>query len=473
MEINNEIEKSETIDYRQIKISTFDLRYIKKLKVRACINNHTTLHLVGVLSEDKKDDDIHTSYNTPIEVYAATDYGKKTIYSGMITEVKVKKGSEYYELHIKALSYTYLMDIQRKNRSFQDINMSIYELITSITKPYYNGICNLNIEDGPTNRLWVQYNETDWEFVKRVASYYNAGLYPSIKMQGVHYYLDTPELDSKSIEINEYVASRLVQDYDFMKENEIPNSNEADYINYTINSYELLELGDHISFKNQSFYISELTYEIKDDNSILENTYVLKPKGGQRQKRIYGEKLFGISLDGTVIDVTGDKIKVKLDIDEKQDKCTAYWFTYSTLAASPDGSGWYSMPELNDRVRVYFPTNDEKDAFSISCIQEIKGDPDVKYIATIYDKKIIFTKDSVTITANNHATMVLNKDGAISITGDNSISINASESISLRAEDNIVISGKNSIDIKCDKGGKALFDGGGNVVLDGTKVRIN
>ncbi|WP_297422719.1 contractile injection system protein, VgrG/Pvc8 family [Clostridium sp.] len=465
--------KNEPIDYRQLKISTFNLKYIKKLKVSGCINDHTTLYLVGVLPEDKKDDDIHTSYNTPIEVYATTDEGNKTIYSGMITEVKIKRGAEYYELHIKALSYTYLMDIQRKNRSFQDINMSIYEMIRSITRPYYNGVSNLNVEDAPTNRLWIQYDETDWEFVKRVASYYNAGLYPSIKLQGVHYYLDTPELDSKSIEINEYIASKLIQDYDFMKENEIPNSNEIDYINYTISSYELLELGDHISFKNQSFYVSELTYEMKDDDGILENTYVLKLKGGQRQKRIYGEKLFGVSLEGTVIDVTGDKIKIKLDIDKEQDKETAYWFTYSTLAASPDGSGWYFMPELNDRVRMYFPTNDEKDAFSISCIQQIKGDPDVKYIATIYGKKIIFTKDSITITANNNSTIVLDKGGTISITGNSSISMNASESISLRAEDSITISGKNNVDIKCDKGGKALFDGGGNVVLDGTKVRIN
>ncbi|BCZ47342.1 hypothetical protein psyc5s11_34090 [Clostridium gelidum] len=471
MEKSNETEKSEPITYRELKISTFELLYIKELKVTGNINNHSTLNLVGILPEDKKDEDIHTSYNTPIKVYAVTDKGEEPIYYGIITKIKVKKNADYYELHIEAQSYTYLMDIQRRNRSFQDKNMNINELIYGITRAYGKGGCNSYISDGATERLWVQYDETDWEFVKRVASYYNVGLIVSITLEGVHYFVDTPELQTKNIEINEYTATKLIQDYDVIRENDLPDSNEIDYITYTVQSYELLDLGDNISFKSRSFYVSELTYEIED--SILQNTYVLKLKGGQKQGRLYAQQLCGISLEGNVIEVTGDKIKVKLDIDKEQDQSTAYWFNYSTLAASPDGSGWYFMPEINDRVRIYFPTHDEKDAYSISCIQQIKGDPDVKYIATIYGKKVIFTKDRVTITANNNATIVLGKSGTISITGDNSINLNASETITLRAEDSIIISGKNNVDISCDKGGKALFEGSGNIVLDGTKVRIN
>lgn len=472
MEINNEVEKTEAIDYRQIKISTFDLKYVKSLKVTASINNHSTLDLVCIISEDRKDDDIHTSYNTPIEVYAETDEGKKTIYIGIITEIKVKKGAEYYELHIKAKSYTYLMDIKKKSRSFQNINMNIIDLIYAITKPYYKAVFNYYIDNDPVNRLWVQYNETDWEFLKRLASYYNAGLFPNSTLEGVHYFVDTPELESKSLEINEYVATKLFDAYEEMKENDIPDSNEIDYITYKVKSYELLELGDNIIFKDQAFYVSNFTYEIKDNNSILENTYVLQLKNGQKQKRLYGDDLSGISLNGTVLEVSGDKIKVKLDIDQEQDSSEAYWFTYSTLAASTDGSGWYFMPEVNDRVRIYFPTSDEEDAFAISCIQQINGDPAVKYISTIYGNKVIFSSDSVTITADNNATIVLGKGGGISVSGG-SISLNASESINIRAEDSIVISGKSNVEISCDKGGKTILDGGGNIELKGTKVKIN
>lgn len=472
MEANNETEKNEPIDYRQLKISTFNLTYIKSLKVTASINNHSILELIGILPEDRKDDDIHTSYNTPIEIYTETNGEKKTIYIGIVTEIKVKKGAEYYELHIKAQSYTYLMDIRKKSRSFQNINMNIEELITTITKPYYRSYFISNIGDEAINRLWVQSNETDWEFLKRVASYYNAGLFANNTLEGVHYSVDTPEFENKSLEINEYVAVKSIEEYECMKENDVPDLNEIDYISYKVKSYELLDLGDNIYFKNQLFYVSELIYEIKDSDSILENTYVLQSKNGQKQKRLYGDNLSGISLKGTVLEVTGNQIKVKLDIDQEQDSNEAYWFTYSTLAASADGSGWYFMPEVNDRVRVYFPTNDEEDAFAISCIQQINGDPAVKYISTIYGNKVIFSGDSVTITADNNATIVLGKGGSISISGG-SISLNASEAINIRAEDSVIISGKSNVEISCDKGGKTILDSGGNIELKGTKVKIN
>ncbi|AGF57428.1 hypothetical protein B0P06_004273 [Clostridium saccharoperbutylacetonicum] len=472
METNINEKKIEPIDYRQIGISTFELEYIKSFKVEASINNHSSLDLVGILPVDKKDDDIHTSNNTPIEVYATTEEGKKTIFIGIITEIKVKKFAEYYELHIKAKSYTYLMDIRKKQRSFQNINFDINNLIGLIIKPYYKKAYNCYVDDEPLNRLWVQYNETDWEFIKRIASYYNAGIYANNTLEGVHFFVDTPELQRKNLEINEYIATKLIEDYDSIRENDLPNASEVNYITYKVKSYELLELGDNISFKNLQFYVSEFVYEIKDNESILENTYVIRLKGGLKQKRLYGENLAGVSLEGSVLAVTGDKIKVKLDIDQEQDSSTAYWFKYSTLAASSDGSGWYFMPEINDRVRVYFPANDEKDAFAISCIQQIKGDPEVKYISTIYGKKVIFSKDSVTITANDNATIVLGKGGGISISGG-SISVNASEAINLRAENSIVISGKDNVDISCDKGGKVTLDSGGNIVLNGTKVKIN
>lgn len=372
--------------------------------------------------------------------------------------------------YIILLNILHKMDIQKKKRSFQNKNMSLQELIFSITNSYGRSDFILNLPNNPIGRLWVQYEETDWEFVKRIASYYNAGLFPNKTLEGIHYFVSTPNRDIKNIEINEYTISKLIEDYDLIRENDLPDSNEFDYIRYQISSYEILELGDYISLNEHQFYVSELTYEMED--SILKNTYSLQPKEGQKQLRMYNEKLKGISIEGSVIEVMKDEIKVKFDIDKEQEKNTAYFFKFSTLAASPDGSGWYFMPEINDRVRVYFPSNDEKDAFAISCIHEIENDPDTKYIATIYGKKIIFTKDSVSISANNQATIVLGKSGGVSISGG-SISLNASEKITLRAEDSIIISGKNNVDITCDKGGKTLLDAGGNIELKGNKVKIN
>ncbi len=461
---------SESITYQTLKVSQFKFIHIWEFKVHAMINEHTTMRLVGILPQTRKEEDIHTQYLTPIEVYADLEEKKKVLFCGIITQIKVKKQAEYYVLEVEAKSYTFLMDIKRKSRSFQDKNYKLHALIDEITKQYPKGDSIVEIKDEPLNRLWVQYEETDWEFIKRIASHYNVGLFPHVALEGTHYFVNTPTTPDKKITYFEYEVTKNLDAYDHFRENETASMYEIDFIVYKVKSYELFELGDNISMMGHPFSVSELVYEMK--KGILENTYKIQLQTGQKRPRIYHEKIKGVSLDGTVIEVTGDKIKVALDIDGKQDKAKAYWFTYSTIAASPDGSGWYFMPELNDRVRVYFPTNDEKDAFAISCIQQIKGNPDVKYIATIYDKKLVFTPDAITITANNAATIVLDKSGGISISGGN-ISINASETITMRAENDLIVSGKNQVEISCDKGGKVRLTEGGDVMLNGTKIKIN
>lgn len=460
----------EPIPYGKIKISTFGLLYIKNMVITADINEHTELNLTGVLSDDKKDEYIYKNINKPIKVYYEINNQMQTIYIGIVTELKLVKINNCYEINIKAKSYTYILDIKRRKRSFQDKLRMLYDLIQEITKSCGNGNSYMNIPNEQLGRLWVQYDETDWQFIKRIASYYNAGIYPYSILDGINYYVGTPNMAAKNIAINEYTATKLFDKYERIKQNEIPTLNETDFIVYKIESYEILSLGDCINFNGQSLYISKLKYEIVD--GILKNTYLLQTKSGQQIERIYNEKLQGISLEGSVIEVIKDEIKVKLDIDKIQEKEKARLFKYSTIAASPDGSGWYFMPELKDRVRIYFPNNDEENAFAKSCIEQIKGDPDTKYIANIHGQKVVFTPSSITISASNNATIVLNKNGSISIAGAN-ISVNASDSISMRAENNVLLSGKNNVDITCDKGGKVILDGGGNVILKGTKVKIN
>ena len=461
---------SEPITYKELKISTFEVQYIKELKITADINKHTELTLVAVLPEDREDKDISTECNTPIKVYISKDDNEQDLYYGIITEIKVKKNADYYELHVKAKSYTYLMDIIKKKRSFQNKDMDIEDLIKVITEVYKFGVCILNTPYKLTNRSWLQYNETDFKFVIRIASHYNVGIFPSCSTEGVHYYFGTPELDPKNLEAYEYTVTKLIEDYNKIKENDLPDSNEDLYINYTVKSYDILELGDCVNFKGHFFYVSKLTYEIR--KGVLINTYNIQPHEAQNRCRINGDNFQGISLEGTVTEVSGDQIKAKLDIDRNNQHSGYRWFKYSTVAASSDGSGWYFMPEINDRVRIYFPTADEEDAFAISCIHNINADPATKYITTVHGNKIVFTDSGITISSGGNSTITLGKNGGISISGG-SISVNASDSISISAGDSVVVSGRDNVEISCDKGGKVTLDAGGNVLVDGTKVNIN
>jgi len=460
----------ETITSGEIKVSPFDFISIQKLKITAGINEHSSLYLVGILPDTQKDKDLYTDNQTPIVVSIESELQSKTIFCGMITEIKVTAVANYYELHVKAKSYTYLMDIKKHKRSFQDVQLSWHQLIRQIVKTYPQGSCIFNTEEEATKRIWVQYSETDWEFIKRVASHYHLGLFPYISQTGTRFYIGETEYGNQTIDSKEYMAVSQLEQFEYMKEHEKLNVKEADYLMYTLKSNEFIELGEKVQFKKKSYYNQSLTYQLV--NGVVENTYVLVKKNGLKQPRSYGNKLTGVSIEGKVLAVAGDKVKVHLEIDKEQNKSTAHWFPYSTPAASTDGSGWYFMPEVKDSVRVYFPGNEENEAFAISSIRETGGNPEVKYIQTIYDKKVMFTKDSVIISADGQATVTLSKNGGISISGG-SISINASQSITMRSEDTMNISAADSVSLQSDQGGKVILNESGEIKLNGTEVKIN
>ncbi|HEX3076036.1 MAG TPA: contractile injection system protein, VgrG/Pvc8 family [Lachnospiraceae bacterium] len=460
---------SEAITSGMIHISNYKILSLQKLKITACVNEHSSLYLKGILAEEKEGKPAKLDYQT-IAVSVDIDQEEKTIFHGIVTEVKVKAVGKYQELQVKAKSFTYLMDIRKQKRSFQDKERSSHKLIRSIVKEYTDGSCIINYDDEPINRLWLQYEETDWDFLKRLLSTYHVGMFPYVQQSGVRFFVDIPQTRSKSIKVNEYKAVNQIERYESRNSKQSSDLQRKNYLTYSINSYEVLTLGEGVHFKEETYYCRSLTYELV--HGLLKNSYELDNRNGQKPTPIYSSEINGLSIEGNVIDVNKTQVKVHLDIDQEQDKGNACWFPFSTVSASPDGSGWYFMPEVNDRVRVYFPTRNEAEAVAVSCVHTTGGNEEEKYIQNIYGNRVVFGKDSVTISANGAATLTLSKGGNVSISGG-SISINASESITMRSEDTMNISAADSITMKCDQGGKIFLDNGGDVKLKGNKIKIN
>ena len=94
-----------------------------------------------------------------------------------------------------------------------------------------------------------------------------------------------------------------------------------------------------------------------------------------------------------------------------------YWFSFFTVAALSDGSGWYCMPEAGEDVRVYFPTVDEKEAYVVTAIKSHEpdagnpndpmGNPNVRNIQTAQGNQVQFAKKGVVIAAGQVSVSVL------------------------------------------------------------------
>ncbi|WP_297430646.1 phage baseplate assembly protein V [Clostridium sp.] len=472
----------EAINYEKIRVDGYDLQSIENLKLQTNINEHPVLSLTGILNnEDDKDIDLTTN-NKTIEVYYEGNENT-TLFYGVVTNIEISVELEVYRIKLEAKGMTHLMDIKLKSRSFQDTSLTTHKLINSIMSEYGKSNYILNIPDEEVKDLLVQFEETDWQFLKRIASKYNQGLFPVMDAKLIQYVMAVPdqakELKTKS---TNYKIYKDLDTYNYMLQNFLKDANEVDYITYEIENHEILRLGDNVKMQGHAFYVYEGIYEIKD--GILENTYKLRIKNGLRQERVFNTKIIGSSIGGKIIRVQGDKVKVHLEIDANQDEGTAYWFDFSTMSASSDGSGWYCMPEIGDNVRVYFPTKDEDEAFAVSAVSNYKqgageaedrmGNPDNKYLRTVHDKQVKLTPDGIFISCDSgQAEMNLTSDGTLSITSQSNINVNAEENIKIDAQKSFLISSKQVISFACDKGGGLDFDQEGQIREKGTKVNNN
>ena len=194
-------------------------------------------------------------------------------------------------------------------------------------------------------------------------------------------------------------------------------------------------------------------------NGAFSNKYYLRFNNGMIVKKLFNENISGASLNGKVLAVEKDQIKASLEIDGYSNTVeTTIWMPYSTVFSSPDGTGWYCMPEIGDAIRVYFPDNTESNGYVISSVNlessdsSKRSDPSVKSISTKYGKEIIMRPGAIDIISGGNS-MSLNDNGGISISSGSSISMSGS-----------------SINIS---GGYVSISGGGGVKLSQNGASIS
>lgn len=472
----------DAISYEEIRVEGYDIQSIKKLQISSTLNNHSTLTLTGVLDKESINDIDLTTNNKTIEVYY-TKEKKETIFYGIVVDIEVEVIDELYEIKLQAKSMSYLMDIKIKSRSFQDINASMQDIINEVMQDYTNADFTMRIPDKAIGKLIIQYEETDWEFLCRLISKYNLCLIPNMNHKNISYIAGNyNEIRNFNSVNSKYEVYKDMKEYETMKMNYLNDAQEIDYVTYKITDYSIYNLGDSINFKGKELYAYECMYEIKD--GILENTYKFRTLNGLRQKYLFNTKIIGTSIAGTLVNVKNTVVQIHLDIDKNKSN-DVYWFDFSTMSASSDGSGWYFMPEIGDSMRVYFPTKDEDQAFAISAVsnytqgadeqEDRMGNPDNKYLRTKNDKEVKLTPDGIYVSCDSgQADMVLKSDGTVNILSRNNVSLKASKNMKIDATNGSVkMISKKSLAIVCDKNGGITVDEEGLVKEIGTHVFNN
>ena len=467
-------EATYTISDVSMKSSPFDK--ITELSILRQVNEHVKLSIGGIIPEEKLDQYIEQiDENESIEVFVTEDQREIVLFKGVITNIAVQVDRNVRTMIIEACSKTFLMDIKKESRSFQNSQQSYSDVLSEITQSFPQADVVDSASNGASiGGLLVQYRETSWEFAKRLASHFHMPLLPISNLDGIKYYVGLSE-SGQPVELNEYnyTISNNMKEFKQITENSDGQYSGRSNFSFKVASNKILEVGCPVKFRDHELYVYRAETVI--EKGILVNHYQLCDTEGFQCHKQHNNAIIGSSLFGKITALAKDKVKLHLQIDDKHTESQAMWFSYSTVYSSPDGSGWYCMPEMGDEVRLYFPDGEEKNAFAASSVDldssdtTKRSDPSVKSISTKYGKQIVFQPGAVEIIGNGQTLLRLTDDGGIEIKSDKKIVITAVDDIEITGGAKVLIQGDEGVDLKQADTVLTIKD---EVALTGSKVNI-
>lgn len=458
----------------RIDVDEFIFENILDCRGRKAFGEHGYLILKGIIKQAREIEYLEKAKIID-KVRVTVSDAEKTVnlFCGILYEFHIRheNGVPVMTIHLKTASY--LADIDKHIRSFQKSGME-YETIAEICLEEYEcGRCIIGkISPVQINNFFMQYDETDWEFLNRLVSVSNSMILPDDMTGDVKLYFGIPQFSEKHrISSDSYNITKNFTDQ-YKKNVEIDMS-DKESVFYEIEEREIYKVGDRVDFMDRDLIIYAMDIGMKGNE--LVHTYYLTQEPSVRINRIWNMRLVGNSVCARVTGVEKDKVTVEIEKDENIDRENKKWFQYATIYSTPDGTGWYCMPEIGDQVRVYFPTDDENDAYVESSVHldglGERTNPNEKSIMNRQKKEILFTPTSLIIRNNNGLSIELLDEQGIKIMSDKSIFINAQDTIQIKSNSGeIAMNAGQMIDMKQ---GNAQLKIAEKITMTGGKINLN
>ena len=308
---------------------------------------------------------------------------KRKIFSGIVDYFEILDyGSYGCRILMRAFSKSVLFDRknEKKYRVFQDRNLMFSDIIDEINKDYADKKLEIKYSDIAKKQigsLIVQFDETDWEFLVRLASQLKTGIF--VIEQGIILFgiVEMGEIKKENKYFSDY---SLVRDYKNLY--------------YKVQSNKVINLGDTVSISENAienegndkdssgnkgnFSVLKTRIFLKD--FILKSEFLATDMSSYHIFRKYNEKIKGCRIEANVERVFENGGIAKMEVrfaeglkkivqersnDESNDKAyddygiKRFPLSYQTFY-SQTNTGFFCTPEVNDTVEVYFPNEDER-----------------------------------------------------------------------------------------------------------------
>ena len=427
----------------------FKYKIIKELEVKEKLSEHSIIIIKGILDNDKeniqmfKELSITDSFRVigkriKLEEKSSESIEEFDIFCGVISKIKIDHKGNLYNFEIEGLSYSIMLDFKKKCRSFQDKSITYRNLIEDIVKEDKGNTIFMGDFSKTLDIPFIQYNETNWQFIKRLSSYLGLKLCPDIKTEKPNIFIGIKKGKEYICSEYEYKIKKDMKSYLYFKENHT-NVTEEDFISYEIETKDNYEIGDKIFYKELKLVV--IKKELKLKGSDLLNKYELKQEKNIKQEKLYNNQIVGQVINGKVIKIEKDKMKVHLEIDEKQEESKAYLYNFGSNYTTEGNTGWYIMPELNNKVELYIPTKSEGEGYLRKVLREDgkenekTQDTSMKYFGTKDGKELKMAPDELRITTNGESLYInMQNTGGVSIISNENINIYSEKNIKIESQ---------------------------------------
>mgnify|MGYP001362164865 CR=1 FL=1 len=344
------------IEYSDLKfISSFAMEKILDFQTWEVPGEHARGNFRLLLSENETG---INSMDAPIQLLGQGNTAG-ALFSGYPEKVEIKEEKGYRIADIQAVSGTILLDQKKSNRVFQKKVQTYMGIASAVTADTDHSACILPGSDMRTGGTLIQYQETDWRFLKRMASQLGLPLVPDTSYYYPRFYLGLPEGEKR--ELGEIISCDLCFDGRYYAVSGKCLVDREDFICYDVVTRTSLSLGDRVTYEGRELLVSRKKTELAGGEVIF--TYRLAGNSYTWVPWEDNPDYTGMSFVGSIVGTQGEQVEVAFDIDKSAAGGNRYGFAPAT------GNLMYCMPQKGTKTSLYIGNGNEAQGIATGCIR--------------------------------------------------------------------------------------------------------
>ena len=437
------------IEYSDLKfISSFAMEKILDFQTWEVPGEHARGNFRLLLSENETG---INSMNAPIQLLGQGNTAG-ALFSGYPEKVEIKEERGYRIADIQAVSGTILLDQKKSNRVFQKKVQTYMGIASAVTADTEHSACILPGSDMRTGGTLIQYQETDWRFLKRMASQLGLSLVPDTSYYYPRFYLGLPEGEKR--ELGEIISCDLCFDGRYYAVSGKCLVDREDFICYDVVTRTSLSLGDRVTYEGRELLVSRKKTELAGGEVIF--TYRLAGNGYTWVPWEDNPDYTGMSFVGSIVGTQGEQVEVAFDIDKTAAGGNRYGFAPAT------GNLMYCMPQKGTKTSLYIGNGDEAQGIATGCIRtngstcEGTGSPEKKSFRSEHGKGMDLYPQRMGLDGGETGKITFEDETGTTIESNGGLVLMAKEGIRLESMTGIAMQGMSDIMALYSEGASSL-----------------